>query len=347
MSDPLPATLARDLTRDEIHGAVARLLDPAASDAERAAFLVALSDKGETGAELAAFAEALLPHAVPIPAPPVAGPLLDCCGTGGGGLSIFNVSTAAMFVLAAGGVPVVKHGNRGVTKPSGSADVMQALGLRVELRPDEVGQSLADLGFAFLYAPAFHPAFKVLAPVRKALGAQGRRTVFNLLGPLLNPLRPGARLVGVFKDSHVRLFRDALISIQCSRFAVVCGIIADDVMGEVGHWTTVAVSEGLPLRQGTHHSDIIGRFVSQPLATLTVCDAAMSARMIEKYLDPKSDLDLGSALLIANAGWGFWLQGLASSLDDGVRMAEHHLANGAALAKLQQARQWAQDHSGA
>ncbi len=342
MSDPLPSTLPRELTRDEIARAVVRLLDPAVSDDERARFLVALSDKGETGAELAGFAEALLPHAVPIPAPAVKGPLLDCCGTGGGGLSIFNVSTAAMFVLAAGGVPVVKHGNRGVTKPSGSADVMEALKLRVVLEPEEVGRSLADLGFAFLYAPAFHPAFQVLGPVRKTLGAQGRRTVFNLLGPLLNPLKPGARLVGVFKEAHVGLYEEALRALDCRHYGVVFGQVGGCAVGEVGSENVWAVQEGKDLskmlRQGSPAVD---------LEAVKVADALESAALIRKVLDPKEKGDAvesGRTLLMLNAGAAFYIQGKADSYQDGCAWTNDLLRSGAALARLRKARRWAVDH---
>ena len=167
----------------------------------------------------------LLPRAV---APPVRGswqdkPLLDCCGTGGGGLNLLNVSTGIVFILAAMGVPVVKHGNRGLTKKSGSADVLEALGIRIDLPPEKMESCLEEVGAAFLFAPAYHTSFSVLAPIRKRLGTEGQRTVFNLLGPLLNPARPDARLVGVFLQAHGELYQATLRHMGCPRFTVVCG----------------------------------------------------------------------------------------------------------------------------
>jgi anthranilate phosphoribosyltransferase len=128
-----------------------------------------------------------------------------------------------MFILAAMGIPVVKHGNRGITKRTGSADVLEAMGIKIDLAPEEVPRCLEEVGCAFLFAPAYHTTFAVIAPVRRALAAEGQRTVFNLLGPLLNPARPDARLVGVFKPEHVALYQSALELMKCPRFTVVCG----------------------------------------------------------------------------------------------------------------------------
>ena len=198
---------------------------PSSRTREKAAFLRAWAKRGETAVELAACAAALLPLAT---APRVQGswngrPLLDCCGTGGGGLNLLNISTGIVFILAAMGVPVVKHGNRGLTKVSGSADVLEALGIRIDLPPEKMEACLEQVGAAFLFAPANHTSFSVLAPVRKQLGAKGQRTVFNLLGPLLNPARPDARMVGVFTDANVHLYESALAAMGCRNYEVVCG----------------------------------------------------------------------------------------------------------------------------
>src|SRR5277367_3838561 len=178
----------RSMAPDEICAAAGELLDASVGDGLKAAFLRAWAQRGETATELAACAEAFLPEALD---PGLRGswqgkPLLDCCGTGGGGLNLLNISTGVMFLLAALGIPVVKHGNRGITKKSGSADVLEALGLQIDSAPEEVPCQLEEVGCAFLFAPAYHPTFAVIAPVRRALGAEGRRTIFNLLGPMLN-----------------------------------------------------------------------------------------------------------------------------------------------------------------
>ena len=225
LTDLQQRAVAGELSPGDVAQAMAALLDPAVSDEPKAAFLRAWAQRGETAGELAACAHALLPRAVD---PGVRGtwngkPLLDCCGTGGGGLNLLNISTGVVFILAAMGIPVVKHGNRGLTKKSGSADVLEALGIRIDLPPERLVSCLEEVGAAFLFAPAFHTSFSVLAPVRRQLGAEGQRTVFNLLGPLLNPARPDARLVGVFSEAHLHLYFNALNAIGCPHFAVACG----------------------------------------------------------------------------------------------------------------------------
>jgi anthranilate phosphoribosyltransferase len=207
------AAASRELSRDEVTSAMTTLLDPAVDDETKAVFLRGWAQRGETAAELAACAETLLPRAIE---PPVRGswngkPLLDCCGTGGGGLNLINISTGIVFILAALGVPVVKHGNRGLTKRSGSADVLEALGIRIDLPADKMEACLEKVGAAFLFAPAYHTSFSVLAPVRKRLGAEGQRTVFNLLGPLLT-------------RAHGVLYQATLREMGCPRFTVVYGM---------------------------------------------------------------------------------------------------------------------------
>ena len=186
--------LAReDLGRDEVAALFGEIMDGRFSEAEIAAILVALAMKGETVDEIAGAAQAMRERVRPVPhSRPDA---LDTCGTGGDGRGTFNVSTAAAFVAAAGGVPVAKHGNRAISSRSGSADVLAALGVAIECQPDESARQLDEVGLAFLFAPLHHPAMRVVAPVRRALGV---RTVFNLLGPLTNPAGARRQLAGVF-----------------------------------------------------------------------------------------------------------------------------------------------------
>ena len=133
-------------------------------------------------------------------------PLLDVCGTGGDKLNLFNVSTTSVFLLAAAGVAVVKHGNRGITSKSGGADALEALGIRIDLPADEFGHCVEEVGAGFLFAPLYHPAFKAVVPVRKLLAERGQRTIFNILGPLLNPARPDYQLIGVFDENLCPVF---------------------------------------------------------------------------------------------------------------------------------------------
>ncbi len=172
------------LERVQVESATALILDESVDAGAKADFLKALAAKGESPGEIAAFVDAFLAHAVDPGVLPdqVTGPMLDVCGTGGDKLDLFNVSTTSIFVLAAGGACVVKHGNRGITSKSGGADVLEALGVRIDLPPDECAETIRRHGVGFMFAPIYHPAFKAVVPVRKQLAAEGVRTIFNILG---------------------------------------------------------------------------------------------------------------------------------------------------------------------
>lgn len=326
-----------DLNRDQCVSAVNDLLNPEVGADEKAAFLTALATKGETASELAAFVEILLPHAVD---PGIHGTwngslLLDCCGTGGGGLNLINVSTALMFMLSACGVSVVKHGNRGVTKKSGSADVLEALGGEL-LSPAEVVSGLERHGMAFCFAPAFHPAFKEIAPVRKQLAAEGQRTIFNLLGPLLNPCRPAAQMMGVFREDTLPLFSEALALLGRKRFLVVYGEDAQGhALGEVsslGRTRLYGILNGEAVdREWTRSSEA-------SLDDFLVMSGEESGRRLEaifKKPEPEPLRDL----LVVNAGVGLWVAGRADSIESGEQMALDALNSGAVYDKLQAWRQ--------
>jgi anthranilate phosphoribosyltransferase len=300
----------------------------------KADFLRAWARRGETAAELAACAEAFLPKALD---PGLRGswrgkPLLDCCGTGGGGLNILNISTGLMFVLAAMGIPVVKHGNRGITKRSGSADVLEAMGIRIDLAPEEVPRCLEEIGCAFLFAPAYHTTFAAVAPVRKALAAQGQRTVFNLIGPLLNPARPDARLVGVFSRENVALYHEALTLMKCPRFTVVCGEDAESgkMIGEASAQGANFFGGTLPLTELTRTP---GYEPHEHIDSLLVRNADESASRIERILSGE-DQELARDTLLLNAALATWIHGSAASLDEGLAQAAQALDSGAALEKL-------------
>ena len=166
--------------------------------AGEADFLLALAEKGETPAEVAAFAAGISSLAVDPGVSDWADRAIDVCGTGGDGSGTFNISTAVSFIVAAAGVPVFKHGNRSITSKCGSADLLEALGIRLDATAEQVRASLEAVSFCFFFAPAYHPAFKEIMPVRKALATEGKRTIFNLLGPLINPGKPAHQLLGVF-----------------------------------------------------------------------------------------------------------------------------------------------------
>ena len=212
------------LSRERAAQAMGDLMDGRVSEIQAAALLAALRTRGETVEEITGFAEAMRQRAVAMPFE-TDGPLLDTCGTGGTGLSTLNISTTALFVATAGGVKVAKHGNRGVTKRSGSADLLEALGARIDLSPERLAQALDEVGVAFLFARAHHPAMKFVAPIRAELRA---RTVFNMLGPLTNPANADRQLMGVYDPSLTETIARVLAALGVRRALVVHGDGIDD-----------------------------------------------------------------------------------------------------------------------
>jgi anthranilate phosphoribosyltransferase len=228
MSDAVRAALGavvdgRTLTLDEARDAMGSVMDGEATPALLAALLVALRMRGESVEELAGFATAMRERALQVEAPPDA---IDVVGTGGDQSGTFNVSTTAALVVAASGVPVAKHGNRAITSRAGSADVLDALGVRVDHDPVSAGAALRDLGFAFLFAPGFHPAMKHAGPTRREIGV---RTAFNLIGPLTNPARVSRLLVGVGDAAAAPKLAEVLRTLGAERAFVVHGAGVDEL----------------------------------------------------------------------------------------------------------------------
>jgi anthranilate phosphoribosyltransferase len=340
LADLTAILITRELTLDEINGATANLVDPAVDEKVKAVFLSAWAQRGETAPEIAACAEAFLPHAID---PGVRGTwngraLLDCCGTGGGGLNLLNISTGLMFILSALEIPVVKHGNRGQTKKSGSADVLETLGIKIDLAPNRVAECLEQVGCAFLFAPAYHPSFRAVSTVRRQLAAAGQRTIFNLLGPLLNPARPDARLVGVFSTEHLALYRATLETMHCPRFSVVAGQdgVSGRMIGEVSaHGITFIAStidpgDGAPLDR----LEWIYSETPPQLDSLLVADANDSARRLLALLRGEEH-GLARETLLLNAAIASWTHGIASSLEEGLTQSTEALDSGRALERLE------------
>ena len=213
------------LSADEVRAAVQQLISESVTAESKADFLSALSAKGETVEEIAVFATELRSLSVQPELDPAtrAGEILDVCGTGGDKLNTFNISTTVAIIAASAGVTVAKHGNRAITSQAGSADVLEALGVRVDLEPAEAARSLREHQFAFFFAPKYHPAFKQIAPARKLCAERGQRTVFNFLGPLLNPARPTSQLIGVPRPELCEPVAQVLKTLGVRRGMVVCG----------------------------------------------------------------------------------------------------------------------------
>ena len=323
-----------DLSAFDVQEAAAFLLSDSIEAKTKADFLTALHDKGESASEIASFVRVLLERAVPLEIE-VDGPIVDVCGTGGDGIDLFNVSTAITFVLAAGGATVVKHGNRSVTSRSGSADVLEALGVAIDLDPDDLRECIKRLGCGFVFARTYHPAFRALAEMRLRLARRQQRTIFNLLGPLLNPARPKRQLIGVFSPDLTMLFADVLRRLDCERAWIVSGTAVDSLtMDDVSTIGPTVIAE---VNSGKITSAVLDtRWLGIPQATLpelTGGDARTNAETIMRILGggetgPKHDL------VIANAAAGFVVSGLASEMNGGIAMAREQIKSGRALEKL-------------
>jgi anthranilate phosphoribosyltransferase len=220
-----PVAAGRDLTANQVDDLIPILLDSAVPDEPKADLLIALAQKGESTGELAAFASNFRQRSIlPVLSKLLRdGEIVDVCGTGGDRLNTFNISTTVALVVASAEIPVAKHGNRAITSSTGSADVLDALGIATNLSPVEAAEWLEKFHFAFFFAPLYHPAFKNLSSVRKLCATRGHRSIFNLLGPLLNPARPTAQLIGVPGPSWCEKIARAAQSLGVRRAMVVSG----------------------------------------------------------------------------------------------------------------------------
>ena len=253
------------------------------------------------------------------------GPLLDTCGTGGTGISTLNISTTALFVVAAGGVKVAKHGNRGVTKRSGSADLLEALGVRIEQEPEELARSLEETGIAFLFARSHHPAMRFVAPIRGELKA---RTVFNVLGPLTNPAGATRQLLGVFDTALTEQLARVLSQLGVERALVVHGDGLDDfsITGENVVSELEATGE---IRSYRLAPEEVG-LKRHPLEALAGGDPEANARIVREVL---SGVERGAKrdIVLFNAGAGLYLGGCTAGIREGVARAAELINRGAAL----------------
>lgn len=325
ISEAIDRLLAgEDLGREGAATALDAVMEGEAGDAQTAGFLIALRAKGETADELAGLAATVRARAERVTPPP--GPFIDTCGTGGG-RPTFNISTTATFVIAGAGVAVAKHGNRSATSKCGSADVLEALGARIDLDPDGVSRCLEETGLGFMFAPAHHPAFRHIVPVRRALGV---RTIFNLLGPLTNPAGAPRQLLGVSDPTYLERMGRALEALGCERALLVSG---RDGMDEV---STAAVSDTVEVdargvRTGTIDPAAFG-LPAPSDGELEGGDPARNAELLRAVLGrargPARDV------VVLNAAAGIWLAGRAETLEDAIPRAEASIDEGAAQERL-------------
>ena len=331
----------RELTRLEAEELASGLADPAVADAAKVEFLLAWAAKGETSTELAGLARAFLAKAKPagLTGRWAGKPLADTCGTGGGGRSIVNISTAAAVVVAAAGVPVAKHGNRGVTRPSGSADALTVLGVTAAKDAGELADCLGQVGCAFLFAPNFHPAFAGVAGARKTLAAQGKRTGFHLLGPLVNPVRPEVRMVGVFREEDMEKVAGALSQLGCSAYAVIFG--EDEKGAPLGELSPLGRNRLVGQISGKAFdlTETRSKEARGDSGDLEAGDAKQSAAKITEVLEG-AGLPAVHDAVVWNAGVILWLAGAAKDMVEGRKKADEALHKGAARALLERWRTW-------
>jgi anthranilate phosphoribosyltransferase len=325
-----------ELAPDTIPAAVAALLDPAIPDDDKAAFLTALAAKGETAAEIAGFARELRGRAVDPGIDPArhGGVVLDIVGTGGDMAHTFNISSCIIFIAAAAGVAVAKHGNRAITSKCGSADVLAALGAKIELAPAAARQCLEACGVTFLFAPAYHPAFKQIAPVRKKLAERKQRTVFNILGPLVNPARPTHQLIGVYDRGLVAKYAEVLRLLGLRHAMVVHGGGLDELTTLGPNLIAEVWGDRVETSEKTFAFRPSDLEVSAPtLAALAGGDPAQNAQTIRNLLagddrGPRRDI------VLLNAAAALVVAGQAHGFPDGWLRAAELIDTGAARAKL-------------
>jgi len=323
----IKAVIAKqDLTEDEMHAVMSDIMTGKTTDAQIGGFLVGLSMKGETVAEITAAAKVMrsLATGVQIHHPKY---LVDTCGTGGDGLGLFNISTACAFVVAAAGGQVAKHGNRSISSKSGSADVLEAAGVNLDMSPEKISKCVEKIGVGFMFAPAHHSAMKHAIGARKDLAV---RTIFNVLGPLTNPAKAPHQVMGVYDKALVEPIANVLKSLGSKHVMVVHSkdgldeiSIADDTYvaelkdGSVTTYTINPVEFGLPLGD---------------LNDIKADDADDSLKLIQQALDGTD----GAAknIIAMNSGAAIYVSGMAESLQAGINTALRVLNGGAAHQKL-------------
>jgi anthranilate phosphoribosyltransferase len=318
------------LTRDEARTVMSEILSGRASDAQIAGLLVALHMKGESVDEIVGFADAMRAAATPLAIPAaLALDLIDTCGTGGDSRGTFNVSTATALVLSGGGVKVAKHGNRSISSQCGSADVMEALGMNINLSPERLAACLEQVGFAFLFAPALHSATRFVQPARRELKI---RTVFNLLGPLTNPAGASAQIVGVYSPELVEKLAEALWLLGVRRALVVHGGDGLDEISLAGPTRVAELRDG-KIRAYEITPEEFG-FERVPLSAISGGAAQANAQIIRGVLEGRRSPYRDIVLL--NAAAGFVVAGKTVSIREAVPLAQKSIDSGAARAKLEE-----------
>lgn len=327
-----------DLSVDEATGAMAEIMEGRAASSHIAGFLVGLGMKGERPAEIVGLARAMRSRATPLPRAAGAPDVFDTCGTGGDGSGTFNVSTAAALVVAGCGVPVAKHGNRSVSSRCGSADVFEALGVKVDAAPGVAARCLEEAGIAFLFAPTFHPSMRHAGPTRKELGI---RTAFNLLGPLTNPAGAARQLVGVPRPELTELVARSLAMLGTTRAWVVHGADGLDELSTTGYSKVSEYRDGAVNTFYVHPAE--AGLPKAARADLLGGDAAANAAIIRGIFDGAKGAPRD--IVLYNAGAALLIAGRAADLREGIAMAADAIDSGRARGVLDRLAQVSQGNA--
>jgi anthranilate phosphoribosyltransferase len=331
----------QELSPSEVESAAAALASPETHDDRKAAFLTALSDKGETAAEIAAFARAFRARAINPRVGRWSEGAIDIVGTGGDMAGGFNISSMVVLTLACAGVTVMKHGNRGVTSKCGSADLLAALGFDLEASPEKIRGALGQLGYAFFFAQAYHPTFKHIGATRRLLASQGRRSVFNILGPLINPGSPSHILLGVFAESWVEKLADVLDILGTESGMAVHGVIAPG--RGIDEMTTATLNRVRGIGR-LRSIDGVWNAADHGLATASFADLeggdlATNLAIVDALLAGRGPRGLVDTVVL-NAATALWITGRTASVAEGVGPAKELLLGGAVKAKIAATREF-------
>lgn len=333
LSDQLLAGL--DLQSAQVEIASDALTQAEVAEADKATFLTALSSKGETASEVADFARAFRLRALDPQVQAWSSRAIDVVGTGGDHSGGFNISSLVVLTLASAGVPAMKHGNRGITSKCGSADLLTGLGVDLTAPPEKLQRALQELGFVFFFAPNYHPAFKHIVPVRKALAAQGQRTIFNILGPLINPGRPAHVLLGSFSEAWVPLLAEALESLGTEAGIASHGVISPGK--GIDELTTATANR---VRGFGRLAEIDGQWLPEdyglkrsPFSDLLGGDLAENLEIVEVVLQGRGPQGLVDTIVF-NVAVGLWITGKTSSIEEGIAPARELLIGGAVRQKI-------------
>lgn len=314
------------LSFSDMTAAATILFDETTPQSQIEAFLIALAQKGETATELAALANVMKQNALSLEEAPA--PYIDNCGTGGDGVGSFNISTTAAFVLAAGGVPVAKHGNRKISSLAGSADTLEELGIHADFTTAQLKELLETEGLAFIFAPKVHPKLKRIGEVRQKIG---KPTIFNLVGPLANPVELTAQFTGINRPEFIRDYAQVMQLLGRTRAAVVCGAGGLDEASLAGE-NQLAILDNGQIRDVLITPEAVG-LTRQPLEAIKGGNGKENAEIVRNVLLNEQSAYLDTVLL--NAGIGFFTAGKVETVEEGIHFARKVIASGAAYDKLQ------------